>query len=386
VRRLDGPRGFGQPARWAAGRPRSRAWPWSTLVVLVLALGLTQALDRSPAEGALRAVPARFWGVIPADNPTATDFRKMDRGGVDSVRFLMAWDQINSSPGKYNFGYFDDIVRGAARRGIEVIPVLYGSPGWVASEANRLPVSSGAQKRAWKSFVKQVLRRYGRRGRFWAQNRGIPKRPFHFLQIWNEQDLKLYSHQPSPRKYAALLNISHQATKQVDRRAKLVLGGMLGDPFASPPNAYSAAQFLSRLYRFKGTRNDWVAVALHPYVAFAKSLKPQLDGLRRVLRRHHDGRKQIWITEIGWSSEPRPHPPPRYDDLMRGLRGQARQLQLAFRFIKRHWTNYNLRRVFWYSFRDGATVEGCSFCDSVGLLYRNYKPKPAWNRFVGFAR
>jgi hypothetical protein len=298
----------------------------------------------------------------------------------------MAWDQINSSPGHYDWGYFDDLVGSAAQRNIEVIPVLYGSPSWVAPAANILPVGNAKQKRAWTSFVKQVLRHYGTHGSFWAQHSEVPKRPLHFLQIWNEQDLRLYSHQPSPRKYATLLRISHAAAKQADRHAKLILGGMLGDPFASPPRAYSAAQFLNLLYRYKGTRNAWIAVALHPYVAFARGLKPQLDGLRRVLQRHHDGRKQIWITEIGWSSEPRPHPPPRYDDLMRGLHGQARQLGVAFRFLKRHRAAYNLRRVFWYSFRDSAPVEGCSFCDSVGLLYRDYEPKPAWNRFVRFAR
>jgi hypothetical protein len=240
------------------------------------------------------------------------------------------------------------------------------------------------QQQAWKGFLKEVLLRYGENGQFWTEHPAIPKQPFRFLQIWNEQNTRLYSHQPSPRKYATLLKLARQATKQVDPGSKLVLGGMLGLPFAPQPRAYKAKDFLDKLYQFKGFRNDWTAVALHPYVGFAKFLKPQLDGLRGVLKKHKDLGKQIWITEIGWSSDPRPNPPPPYDDFKRGLNGQANQLQQAFTFIKRHWSEYNLRRVHWYSFRDSDPVAGCSFCDSVGLLYRNFSPKPAWYKFVGF--
>ena len=377
----------------AAGRLRSRSAAGgqglpavAIAVALLAAVALPFAsLSESSAKRGRAAVPKVFWGVIPADQPTGADFDRMQRAKIDSLRYLMAWDQIERSNGNFDWAYFDDIVAGSARRGIEVLPVIYGSPSWVAPSINTIPVDNGAQRRAWKGFLQAALRRYGSRGQFWNANPSVPKRPVRFLQIWNEQNIPLYAGRVSPAEYATLLRISRQATVAVDRRVKLVLGGMLGEPFADPPRAYSAPEFLDRLYRFKGTRNAFTAVALHPYAAFAKDLKPQLEALRRVLKKRKDLGKQIWITEIGWGSDPRPNPPPRFDDLLRGRDGQARQLRLAFAFMKNNHARYRLKRVHWYTFRDGPPVEGCSFCDNVGLLERDSSAKPAWFQYVRFS-
>lgn len=335
------------------------------------------ALSSSGASGA--SVPARFWGLIPAGEASDAEFARMRRGGTDSIRVFLSWHDVAHSRGRLDWYQFDQVVTRATRRRLEVLPFVYGSPPWVARAPNLLPVKTAAQKRAWMSFMKAAVRRYGPRGRFWAQHAG-PDVPIRYWQIWNEQNTRLFSGMPSPRKYATLLKISRRAVRQVDPGAKLIIGGMLGLPAAKPPRAYRAAQFLNLLYRY-GIKRSFAGVALHPYVDYARALKPQLESLRAVLRKHRDLRKGIWITEIGWGSDP-PRPNAPYDDFDRGLNGQAKQLAQTFALVKRVNRRFNIKRIYWYQWKDQPDTGFCSFCNSTGLFRQDLTPKPAWFRFV----
>ncbi len=53
------------------------------------------ARDRGPgaaiAVAPAGAVPGNFWGVVPQATPTAEQFQRLKRGGVDSIRIPIAW-------------------------------------------------------------------------------------------------------------------------------------------------------------------------------------------------------------------------------------------------------------------------------------------------------
>ena len=40
------------------------------------------------------AVPGNFWGVVPQATPSAEQFQRLKRGGVDSVRVPVVWAEI----------------------------------------------------------------------------------------------------------------------------------------------------------------------------------------------------------------------------------------------------------------------------------------------------
>jgi hypothetical protein len=105
--------------------------------------------------------------------------------------------------------------------------------------------------------------------------------------------------------------------------------------------------------------------------------------LRRVMNKHGDRHKPLWITEIGWGSLPR-HATPYH--LTKGKKGQARILKSSFHALKQRRHRWNLGRVLWFNFRDprGGTGQGCSFCTSAGLLDFDFSPKPSWSAFRSF--
>ena len=82
-------------------------------------------------------------------------------------------------------------------------------------------------------------------------------------QIWNEPNLKKYFiPYPAPKEYAQLLQLSSNAIKSVDPKAKIVLGGMPGN------GDVKAWTFLDALYKQVKVPNVaryFDAAALHPY-------------------------------------------------------------------------------------------------------------------------
>ena len=128
-----------------------------------------------------------------------------------------------------------------------------------------------------------------------------------------------------------------------------------------------------------GIRHRFEGVALHPYAGSYQQLRPQIEEVRQVLRRNHDGRKGLWITELGWSSER----PSRDDAFAVGWRGQARQLRGAFRLLRHNQRRWRIRRVYWFSVDD---LDGsCNFCGGSGLFRSRSRAKPAWHAYVHFA-
>jgi hypothetical protein len=166
----------------------------------------------------------------------------------------------------------------------------------------------------------------------------------------------------------------------------LVLAGLFARPKeatfrARPRQAYFASDFLNRMYHSTpGIRRSFEGVALHPYVSTWQRLTPEIEEVRRTLRRHRDGGKGLWITELGWSSEPLS----RHDAFAKGWNGQARQLRGAFRLLRANQGRWRLRHVYWFAVDDARGA--CNFCGGAGLFTKRFRPKPAWHSYRSIAR
>jgi polysaccharide biosynthesis protein PslG len=373
--------------RRGALRRRARAW------VLAFALGASVLVAAAPSAAAL---PARFWGVVP-QSTGAEPMQLLHRGGVRSVRTEITWSVVQPTRfGGFNWAPSDAMVGSATRAGLEVLPVLYGAPRWAvhpgpvpgADGAVSVPRHLPAQGRAgagWEAFVRAAVERYGPRGSFWAENPDLPRRPIRTWQIWNEENFKYFVRRPRPGEYGRLVEISDAALRAADPGARLLLGGLFARPLEAtrayrPPRAYFATDFLERMYRSTpGIRRHFDGVALHPYTATYTRLRPEIEAVRRVLRRNRDGGKGLWITELGWSSE---RPDPR-DAFAVGWRGQARQLRGAFRLLRSNQRRWRIRRVYWFSVEN--LPDSCNFCGGSGLFAPGFRAKPSWHAYVGFA-
>ncbi|MFN8216982.1 MAG: hypothetical protein U0R71_10335 [Solirubrobacterales bacterium] len=341
----------------------------STLILLAAALAL------SPARAAAY-LPPGFLGVSPQSAATAKDMTLMRKAGIRSLRISLNWPAIEPDNPEYflsDWSGFDREVGMAAEAGIEVLPTVWGSPDWVALERTALPVRTAWQRRGWTRFLREAVRRYGPGGEFWDEHPELPYLPIRRWEIWNEENIVSFAGSPEPAEYARLVRISGRAVHAADGGAEVIVGGLFGRPLQVPPNV-GLADFLNRLYRAGDVKPFFDAIGLHPYVADARAMRWQLQTMRRIMRRHGDGRTTIYVTELGWGSR---SGPTRWE---RGLYGQARELSRSLAILSANRLRWRIGGAWWFSWRD-APPTGCLFCASSGLLTEDREAKPAWYRF-----
>ena len=313
-----------------------------------------------------RQVPPRFLGTV-ADGPLFEDAalsaagtslqRELDvmvSAGVESVRLSFywapmqpyaSWDQVPPAErGQFrdaagvptDFRATDRIVQLAAERRLALLPVVLRAPDWAA----RFPgewASPPADPRAYAAFVRALAKRYGRGGSFWRERPGLPRLPLTEWQLWNEPTMQsFWLTQPFASDYVALARATHRALRRVDRRARIVLAGLV----------YESSDALGQVYRAGGRR--WFdALALHPFTRRPDDVLRIVERNRTVMARHRDGRKPIYLSELSWPSS-RGRIPVRYG-YETNERGQARRLSAALRLLAANRRRLGLRRVYWYT-------------------------------------
>src|ERR1700759_4602663 len=99
---------------------------------------------------------------------TETDAKYINEGGIEAVRWPMIWPAIQpTKKGGYNWEAFDPVVEEAARQGLSVLPFIIATPGWVAKKETTLPINTAAQRKAYTTFLRAAVERYGPGGEFW---------------------------------------------------------------------------------------------------------------------------------------------------------------------------------------------------------------------------
>lgn len=332
------------------------------------------ALAALPAPAGA-ALPPGFIGISP-QSYNREDMRLMREAGIRSVRLPLYWSEVQPRHPAFtepDWSGFDRGVRLAAEEGMEVFPVLYGTPRWVSGKVSDLPVADAGQRRAWARFLREAARRYGPGGNFWEAHERLTYRPVRDWEVWNEQNIVTFSTEPDPVRFALLIRISGRALKGVNPGATVIFGGLFGRPLQVPPNVASG-DFLNRFYKAGRVKPYFDGVALHPYVADARAMGAQLRQLRRIMRRHGDAGTPIYVTEVGWGSR---SGPTRWE---RGIWGQANQLTRAFSMLSANRKRWRIGGVWWFTWTDeGGT---CLFCGSAGLLTEAREAKPSWYRFI----
>ncbi len=201
--------------------------------------------------------------------------------------------------------------------------------------------------------------------------RAVSPKPITAYQIWNEPNLpKFFPRKNGTRKYAKLVKIAHRAINGVDRRAKVVLAGLIGyretDRLDLPRQALPRQADQAQLRR----RRPPSVRGHHRAVQDRDQAHPRGDeeAPRRQDRAVADGGR------LGIGPDTRRFP------LNKGTQGQKRMLRKSFKLVLNKRRAWHVQRLFWFHWRDPARGDGayCSFCPSAGLLRHNHKPKPAY--------
>jgi hypothetical protein len=329
------------------------------------------------------AVRSEFYGIVQVASLDAQDLQGMNDARVRTDRFVFKWGWVQPNPGAFDWDSADQFIGELAYNRIRAVPSLWGNPDWVAGGSSTPPIGGPQGEEQWRTFLRAVVGRYGPGGTFWAP--GGPYRqtygasadplPIQSYQVWNEPNLKKYfAPNPSPGRYARLLQISHAAITSKYRKAQVVLGGM---PSRGDVDAWD---FLNDLYSVTGIKGRFDATALHPYGPGVNQLRKDIQRFRGVMQAKGDAATPLWISELAWGSDP-----PDDFGINKGPLGQRDALANAYRLILRQRHAWKIDRLFWYHWRDPHNpVASCSFCGSAGLIHFDRTPKPAYNAFLSF--
>ena len=358
--------------------PRSaRALAAPVLVVLVLALA--GCGGAAPPVVCVAPLPAGFFGItapeilaVPAADRRRT-LTAQHRAGARTLRQVFDWSRIETAAGRYALRDYDALVADAARAGLTVLPVLYGTPAFRAAAAADGTAAPPRDPDAIEPFARMLVARYGPGGSFWRAHPDVPRRPVRAWQIWNEPNLGRYWRgRPDAVAYARLLRAAATAVRAVDPRAELVTAGL-----PDTRKGVRLTTYLRQLYA-AGARGTFDAVGVNLYARTPGGVLLAARRVRQVLARHEDDRARIWITELGWADDG-----PRSSFTV-GAATQARYVRDTLRLTAASARLLRLRGTVYYAWRDVPPYPGIGdfWGLHTGLLDESGAPKPALAAFT----
>ncbi|MDO9354623.1 MAG: beta-galactosidase [Solirubrobacteraceae bacterium] len=382
-----------------AARRGPRTFLASVAVGLALSIAGCGGGDDAPASGnsgtqssaprAAGALSPTFVGITAPEVLPATDHdveQALDaqaKAGIKLFRQPFLWQEIEPEEGSFDFSRYDRLVLTAAKYGIEVMPIVFGTPPREAAPKKpgaKITDTTAIPPRSDKRFAKfaaKLVRRYGHGGALWTENPDAKALPVTAWQVWNEPNLPAYwGGQPDAAEYTALLKTTATAIRADDPKAEILTGGI--------PNSRIGQSLLSFVQGMMkaGAAGSFDTLAVHPYAASASAVLTGAKEARDIAMKAGAGDIGVWITEIGWATGGPESSftvtPDEQASLVADLLTQAGAQAKALK----------LRGVVYYAWRDSPRYEGGEDFWGLytGLVTRENAVKPALSSFATAAK
>ncbi|MCL6588666.1 MAG: endo-1,4-beta-xylanase [Firmicutes bacterium] len=251
------------------------------------------------------------------------------------------WGAINKAPGVFEWSNADSEVRDTCDRlKADILVVLGYTPEWASSGPNKEPSYPPKNLSDWSNFVGRIVSRYKNRIKYW--------------EVWNEPDIGFW--QGTIEQYADLVKSAYIAAKRADPDCKIVLGGTAG---VNLP-------FIERIYE-QGVGQYFDILAVHPYqwddIFDDRWFISQLRDLRQLMQKWGDSHKEIWLTELGWSTGDK------------GITEEVQARLLAQAMIAASTlTDVSVTKYFWFCVKDWGGP-------GYGIMRPDGSHKPAFNAY-----
>jgi hypothetical protein len=351
------------------------------------------AAPKQPAPPAVAAVNVPFGYGIQTDprGNTGANIGHINTLGFNWVKVQMAWKDVESAPGDYSWGMWDELVNAYNANGIQILLSIPKAPDWARPfDDDKSVEGPPADPGQYAQFVATVADRY--RGRVQA------------IEIWNEQNLWYEAGgmgRINAADYVQLLQLSYRAIKAVNPDI-IVVSGALTPAGNVGAAAVDDIDYLNQMYA-NGAKGFFDALGAHPsgYNCPASGdwrsvqdptalnfrgtfnnrhhswcFRGTMEGYREVMVANGDGNKAIVPTEFGWAVSGNPHPGYEYaaDNTPEE---QAQWITEAYQLAKNWgWVG----PMFLWNLDYGVTAPGTELAD-FGILN-----KPAYGALTGMPK
>ena len=358
---------------------------------LLTALLAAVALALAAAAGA-GAAPVAAVQDDQLPNFTGADLeRRLDllaESGADVARVDVLWSQVaprrpsnaeNPNDAAYDWGRYDQIVRGLAARGIIPLFDYYDTPRWAARGGNGSTAPRAAD--AGRFAGAMALRYSGR----WPDPQGGLLPEVRFIEVWNEPNItRFLSPQCTPRRggrapyvaprlYAAMLAAAYRRIKRANPRA-VVIAGVAGPAGSTPrfcPESGASTGVIEFINGLAKERPPFDAWSQHAYpIGSPKQavFLPSWNTLPRIQRAVDRIRRvPIYVTETGYHTS--------YNRFHRYFVSEEQQAAWLDETFEAAETRPRVELVTWFNLQDNPSWTG-------GLIRGDGTRKPSWDRFV----
>jgi polysaccharide biosynthesis protein PslG len=321
-------------------------------------------------------------------------------GGFEWIRQQVPWKDTEAADRTFGFDELDKIVASTHASGRKLLLSLVKSPDWATGRPgdNGLPQNPNDFAR----FAETVALRY--KGRV------------HAIEVWNEQNLAVENggrvEPADAARYVEVLKATYPRIKAVDPSIVVIAGALSSTGVTQPDLAVDDIVYLQAMYRYNNgeIRNYFDVQGFHP----ASTLNPpefkfpdnpgprpagcegscwqdapthyfrHIENVRQVMFDSGMGDKQIWITEMGWTTA-NTSPGYEYGNFV-SLEQQAAYLEGALRRI-----------VYDYDYVGGVFIWNLNFAPlwnaqgnpvheqaAFGLVNPDWSRRPAFVRVQQF--
>ncbi len=313
--------------------------------------------------------------------------RVIDRvkwAGFGWLRQGVNWDTVEFAPQQYDWSELDAIVGAANTMGVQVLFTINQAPKFYRSNDNgRHGPPDDPNALYW--FMKALAGRYaGKVGAY---------------EIWNEQNLavewgvgKLDAGQ-----YVELLMAAYQGVKEADPAALVITGALTPTGVNDWQTAADDVAYLRAMYAYKDgiIKKYYDHLGAHPsgynnppddtpdlmtkpsdrFKGHWSFYFRRIEQLRAVMVENGEGHKQVWATELGWSSMERP--PAGYEYAAEiSEEEQAQYLVRAFEIARTEYPWLGYMSVWNLNFQ--TVVDDTDEKWGFGILRPDFTARPAY--------
>ncbi|HEX2702195.1 MAG TPA: hypothetical protein VHM72_02040 [Solirubrobacteraceae bacterium] len=329
-----------------------------------------------------------------------TNQARLDRDLPTAAKLGARWvhftgDAITYSHGRVSFAQLDREVDSARKLGLGVVISLGGiraACSLTPAPANptHCPPTSAHDLSVYSTYVSDLLRHFAGRVADY--------------ESWVEPNhSSMWAGGVNAAQYSALLETEYAAFQATAPQDKLMFAGVADFGIEDgSPSGIAVLPYTEQVLTDLAGRKAFDLVALHAY-RYPPSLSPddlgwthypsgpvwrkdtwtqQLEAYEAEFTAHGYGEQRLWLTEFGWPGNTHPS-----TDYYPSLQAQASDVAEAYQALESPALSF-VQAAFWFNQRDyqpGLTNPDPGFFAHYGLLFNNFKPKPAAAVFERYA-